>query len=83
MYICKVINNEKTEIMKAETLSQFTQKEKAANRLAMFEAKVIEFGKLINQARKDNNSALEKIYIDSLIQCEKMIAICKVDFNNL
>jgi hypothetical protein len=66
-----------------ETLTQFTKKEKALNRLAMFQSRVVKYGELINKARANENESLENIYITELMQCEKMVAICKEDLNNI
>jgi hypothetical protein len=69
--------------MKTESLSQFSKKEKALNRLAMFEFKILQYSMDIQTARKNNDKTLEDIYINQIIQCEKMILICKNDLNNL
>ena len=86
VYICKVNKaqqNLKTRKMKANSLTQMTKKEQLQNRLSMFQNKVVEFSKLISQARYNNNTQLENIYIEQLMQCEKMIQISKTDLINL
>ena len=69
--------------MKADSLTQMTKKEQLQNRLSMFQSKIVEFSKLISQARNNNNTQLENIYIEQLMQCEKMVQIAKTDLINL
>lgn len=65
------------------TLSQYTQKEIALNKLKMFETRVKSYSLKIKDARENNNSVLENIFISELIQCEKMVVKCKQEYNQI
>ena len=65
------------------TLAQYTEKETALNKLKMFETRVKSYSLKIKEARENNNSVLENIFINELIQCEKMVVICKQEYNQI
>lgn len=65
------------------TLAQYTEKETALNKLKMFETRVKSYSLKIKEARQNNNSVLENIFITELIQCENMVAKCKQEYNQI
>jgi hypothetical protein len=65
------------------TLAQYTEKETALNKLKMFETRVKSYSLKIKEARENNNSVLENIFINELIQCEKMVVKCKQEYNKI
>jgi hypothetical protein len=65
------------------TLAQYTEKETALNKLKMFETRVKSYSLKIKEARENNNSVLENIFINELIQCEKMVVKCKQEYNQI
>jgi hypothetical protein len=65
------------------TLAQYTEKETSLNKLKMFETRVKSYSLKIKEARENNNSVLENIFINELIQCEKMVVKCKQEYNQI
>jgi hypothetical protein len=65
------------------TLAQYTEKETALNKLKMFETRVKSYSLKIKESRENNNSVLENIFINELIQCEKMVVKCKQEYNQI
>ena len=65
------------------TLAQYTEKETALNKLKMFETRVKSYSLKIKEARENNNSVLENIFTNELIQCEKMVVKCKQEYNQI